>query len=105
VLVGGLVAFGVYKMSTRDAERIEQHTGIPPEEMTDAELEQAMDDLGIEQQRRDASDVEGGEPATPATGGAPSYIDELERLGRLKDEGILTEDEFEAKKRQIMGLD
>jgi hypothetical protein len=91
-------------MSTRDAERIEQHTGIPPEEMTDAELEQAMDDLGIEQQRRDASDVEAGEPATPVTGGAPSYIVELERLGRLKDEGILTEDEFEAKKRQILGL-
>lgn len=28
---GGLVAFGVHKMSKRDADRIEEHTGIPPE--------------------------------------------------------------------------
>lgn len=101
VLVGGLVAFGAYKMSTRDAERIEEQTGIPPEEMTDAELEQAMDDLGIEQQRRDASDVE-AEASTAE--GVESYVDELEQLGRLKDEGILTEEEFEEKKRQILGL-
>ena len=102
LLVGGLVAFGAYKMSTRDADRIEEHTGIPPEEMTDAELEQAMDELGIEQQRRDASDVEVG---APDTGGPSSDVDELEQLARLKDEGVLTEEEFTAKKRQILGLD
>lgn len=105
VLVGGLVAFGAYKMSTRDADRIEQHTGIPPEEMTDAELKQAMTELGIEQQQRDASDVEAGDTATAATGETGSYVDELERLAQLKDEGVITEDEFEAKKRQILGLD
>ncbi len=33
LLVGGLVAFGAYKMSQRDAERVEQHTGVPPEDM------------------------------------------------------------------------
>ena len=102
LLVGGLVAFGAYKMSTRDADRIEEHTGIPPEEMTDAELEQAMDELGIEQERRDASDVEVG---APDAGGPSSDVDELEQLARLKDEGVLTEEEFTAKKRQILGLD
>ena len=105
ILVGGLVAFGAYKMSTRDAERIEEHTGIPPEEMTDQELEQAMDDLGIEQQRREASDVEAGATDPQITEGSTSYLDELERLGQLKDEGIITTDEFEAKKRQLLGLD
>ena len=58
LLVGGLVAFGAYKMSKRDADRIEQHTGISPEEMSDEELEHAMDELGIEKQRRTANDVE-----------------------------------------------
>ena len=51
MLVGGMVAFGAYKMSQKDAERIEQHTGVEPEELTDEELEQAMDELGIEKQQ------------------------------------------------------
>lgn len=34
----------------------------------------------------------------------PDYIDELERLGDLKEKGILTEEEFEAKKKQLLGL-
>ena len=42
ILVGGLVAYGAHKMSQKDADRIEQHTGVNPEELEDAELEQAM---------------------------------------------------------------
>jgi len=42
MLVGGLVAFGAHKMSQKDAKRIEEHTGVNPEELEDAELEQAM---------------------------------------------------------------
>jgi hypothetical protein len=30
-------------------------------------------------------------------------LDQLERLGRLRDGGVLTEDEFQAKKREILG--
>ena len=29
---------------------------------------------------------------------------QLEKLGQLKDQGILTQEEFDAKKRQILGL-
>ncbi|MDK2890961.1 MAG: Short C-terminal domain [Methanoculleus sp.] len=29
----------------------------------------------------------------------PSYIDELERLAGLRDKGIITEEEFQAKKQ------
>jgi hypothetical protein len=36
-------------------------------------------------------------------GGVDQYA-ELERLGQLKSEGLLTEDEFESKKKQILGL-
>lgn len=38
----------------------------------------------------------------PADGGDP-YA-ELEKLGQLKADGILTQEEFDAKKRQILGL-
>ena len=50
MLVGGLVAFGAYKMTTKQSQDIQAHTGVDPEEMTDQELAQAMDDLGIEKQ-------------------------------------------------------
>ena len=33
-----------------------------------------------------------------------SYINELEKLASLRDRGILTEEEFAAKKRQILGI-
>jgi hypothetical protein len=35
---------------------------------------------------------------------AASYIEELEQLASLRDRGIITEDEFAAKKRQILGI-
>ena len=35
---------------------------------------------------------------------AASYIEELEQLAALRDKGVITEDEFAAKKRQILGI-
>lgn len=40
----------------------------------------------------------------PAAGPGQSDADELEKLAGLRDRGILTPEEFEAKKRQILGL-
>ena len=40
-------------------------------------------------------------PAAPASGG--SVIDQLKELGELKEQGILTEAEFEAQKAKILG--
>lgn len=37
-------------------------------------------------------------------GAAPSSADELAKLAALKDRGILTQAEFDAKKKQILGL-
>ena len=107
LLVGGLVAFGAYKMSKKDANRIKEHTGTNPEEMTDEELEKAMKELNIEKQMRDDSDqeVNEGAPAGKSQGtGEPSYLDELERLAQLKDQGVITKEEFETKKQQLLGL-
>ena len=97
LLVGGLVAFGVYKMSTRDADRIKQDTGIDPEEMTDEELEASMAKLGIEKQYRDDNDTEEGASS------ASTEVADLEKWAKLRDEGVLTEEEFAAKKKQILG--
>jgi len=40
-------------------------------------------------------------PVTPTYDGK---YDDLIKLSELKDKGILTQDEFDAKKRQILGL-
>ena len=45
--------------------------------------------------------------AAPAPTPAPSTddsVEQLNKLAELRDQGILTEDEFTAKKKQILGL-
>lgn len=105
MLVGGLVGFGVYKMTSSQAKQVEQHSGVPPEEMTDEELSQSMDELGIPKQKIDADDQEaaaGGGTASP--GATTDWADEITKLAELRDNGVLTDEEFEAKKKQILGL-
>jgi len=123
LLVGGaallLVGGAAYKLGQSQAQQIQQYTGKPPEDLTQEELEQAMDDLGIEEQEltpedqaaieAEALDVPTGQPAPPSparptTAAAGDYIAELERLAGLRDRGIITADEFEAKKKQLLGL-
>jgi len=41
-------------------------------------------------------------PAAPAAGEG-SVIDQLKQLGELKEQGILTEDEFAAQKAKLLG--
>ncbi len=43
-----MVAFGAHKLSKKDADRIEEHTGKSADQLSDTEIEQAMDDLNIE---------------------------------------------------------
>ena len=102
LLVGGLVAVGYagYKMSKKDVQRVEEHTGTSADELTDAQLEQAMDQLGIEKETM--SDEEWAE-ADKADQEA-DYVAEIERLSALHEKGILTDAEFEAKKKQILGI-
>ena len=42
-------------------------------------------------------------PPAPAAAAAPDYAAELEQLAKLKAEGILSEEEFEAKKAELLG--
>jgi putative oligomerization/nucleic acid binding protein len=43
------------------------------------------------------------EPA-PAAPAEPDYAEELQKLAELKAAGIINDEEFEAKKKQILGL-
>lgn len=60
VLAGGMVAFGVHKMTESQAKQIEQHTGIPPEELEDEDIEAAMAELNIPKQELTEEDKAAG---------------------------------------------
>jgi Short C-terminal domain len=42
--------------------------------------------------------------APPPAAAEPDYGAELQKLAALKEQGIITEDDFEAKKKQILGI-
>jgi hypothetical protein len=46
------------------------------------------------------------QPAEPAAAAPPEpgYVGELERLSQLRDQGIISNDDFEAKKKQLLGI-
>jgi hypothetical protein len=48
------------------------------------------------------------EPAPPAAAPAapaqPDYAEELQKLAELKAAGVINDEEFEAKKKQILGI-
>ena len=118
VLVGGMVLLAAggtaaaIKLSQKDAQRIEEHTGLPPQELEDQDLEQAMQELNIQPQSLTPEDeaalTQQGDStsaqSSPPKSAQPDYLAELEKLGELRDNGIITEDEFQAKKKQLLGL-
>ncbi len=63
------------------------------------------------QQRRWAEREQGAyaEPAppqqaAPVAPAEPDYAAELEQLAKLRDDGVITADDFEAKKKQLLGI-
>ena len=59
----------------------------------------AQDQAAYDQQM--AAQQQAAAAAAPAE---PDYAAELEKLAQLKNQGILSEEEFEAKKKQILGI-
>jgi hypothetical protein len=51
---------------------------------------------------RQEEPVDAAAPA--AAPSEPEYVGELERLSQLRDQGIISNEEFEAKKKQILGI-
>jgi Short C-terminal domain len=43
-------------------------------------------------------------PAPPAESGGGDYTAELEKLAKLRDDGVISAEDFEAKKKQLLGI-
>jgi len=104
-------------------DKIEKHTGKEAEQLSEDEIEKAMADLNIESQEvsdQDIAQLEATDettqpqaaatpsakpaPPAPVPSAEPDYLAELERLAEFKDKGIISEEEFNAKKKQLLGL-
>ncbi len=117
-LVGGftmlLIGGAAYKLGQSSVKQIEDYTGKPADQLSEQELEAAMDHLGIEEEEitdadkaaieAEAVDAPASSAPAPAPAAEPDYISELERLAGLVDKGIITEEEFQAKKKSLLGL-
>lgn len=58
-----------------------------------------------QQQKYAADDQQAAAPAAPPPAAAGTdYMAELEQLAELRDKGIVSPEEFEAKKKQILGI-
>jgi Short C-terminal domain len=67
----------------------------------------AEDRLGVRKDFSSPQDqpaAQAAEPAPASAASQPDYVSELERLAQLRDQGIITDEEFEAKKKQILGI-
>jgi membrane protease subunit (stomatin/prohibitin family) len=53
-------------------------------------------------QQQGPQQVEAAPAAAPA--GEADYTAELEKLAKLRDEGVITADDFDAKKKQLLGI-
>ncbi len=42
--------------------------------------------------------------APPPAAAAPDYAVELQKLAQLRDQGVITAEDFEAKKKQLLGI-
>jgi hypothetical protein len=43
-------------------------------------------------------------PSPPAAAAPPDDMAQIQQLATMKDQGLLTEEEFQAKKKQILGI-
>jgi hypothetical protein len=53
--------------------------------------------------REEPAEAAAAAPA-PAANDEPEYVGELKRLSQLRDQGIITNEDFEAKKKQLLGI-
>jgi Short C-terminal domain len=64
-----------------------------------------QDRMGMRQDFQRAGEPDYDEqPAAPAAAAEPDYMAELEQLATLRDRGIVSPEEFEAKKKQLLGI-
>jgi hypothetical protein len=84
------------KKHLKKAERHQRRAGI-----TGAATAEALRAAAERKQAEAAERVQASQPTTAPSSGN-DVIDQLERLGKLKDQGILSDEEFQAQKAKVL---
>jgi hypothetical protein len=107
MLLAGALVVGTgalaYKLGKKQTKQVEEASGKPIDEMTDEEIQKYVEENNIETEPLDESDQAylDADEAEPPKG---SYLDQIERLAKFRDDGIITEDEFQVKKKELLNL-
>jgi len=116
VLLAGEGSSPPIKLTQQDAQRIQESAGIPVDQLEDNDLKEEMQQLNIHPVPLTPQDQAAlGIAPTPqgttttimhpsAPPAQPSLEQQLTNLDGLKHKGLITEDEYTAKKRQILGI-
>jgi len=115
MLILGATAGVAYKLGKDQAEQIQEYTGVPPDQLSEEDLQAAMTDLNIQPEPLDEEDKQAIAEAQPSQSekapvppqpeaGSDDYIEEIKRLAELRDQGIITNEEFESKKKELLGI-
>jgi len=127
ILLAGEGGSPPIKISQQDAQRIQEDTGLPPEQLEDNDLKESMQELNIQSVPLTPQDqaalgmqpspppqtppgstvvVRRPPPAPPAPPVNPqtSVEQQLESLQGMKDKGLISEDDYNAKKKQVLGI-
>lgn len=100
----------MYKLHLDDIQRIENYSGTSVRAMPEEDLQQAMKKLEItgteftEEDRKAAGWQQPSGWRQPDTKLTSEDLDLLERVTQMYYSGQLSEEEYQAKRRQILGL-
>lgn len=105
--MGGYVGRKAYGLWVRDGRIMyfEERTGVDGSVVTGGNRAFSAEIEKLDERAREAAlQLSREEPDNAPTGSAPAYLQELRGLAALRDEGVITEEEFQAKKAKILGL-
>ncbi len=95
---------GVVGMAARTAVVAGTATAVSGRVARRQQTKYAQQDAQYVQQQAAAAEAGYEQAAAAPVAAEPDYAAELEQLAQLKAQGILTDEEFEAKKKQILGI-
>ena len=85
-------------VGTAGAVRNRQDQKYAAKDQAAADEQQAAYDQGV------AAAQQAAAPAQPAQPAQPDYVAELEKLAQLKGQGLISDEDYEAKKKQVLGI-
>jgi hypothetical protein len=89
-------------MAARAANRMSMRQSYRTAARMQRRRSYVQDRMGARQDFEPAG-AEQEEQAAPAAA-EPAYMAELEQLAQLRDQGVITAEDYEAKKKQLLGI-